>query len=178
VIDCLILGDSIAVGVGQALPLCEVSATVGITSGRFIQTEIGSHAARHVVISLGVNDRDGVATLDNLRKLRASVSAEVVYWLLSGFNPRAREAGLSVASQYGDRVIEMAPFVGADGLHPDRNGYAALGHVVQSGWMQPAPAAGAYRDFAPPPVVPGINIWSGPDNLNGHVVPARPARGG
>lgn len=73
-LDCLILGDSIAVGVGQARPACTTSARVGITSGAFLQAlyPAAPKSASDVVISLGVNDD---ATLDTLETCAACAAA-------------------------------------------------------------------------------------------------------
>src|SRR5258708_6466334 len=68
-LDCIVLGDSIAFGLGQARPDCEVVAVSGITSERYVQSFLTARRARTVVISLGVNDGAGVATADNLRRL-------------------------------------------------------------------------------------------------------------
>jgi hypothetical protein len=55
-LECLVLGDSIAVGLGQARPECAVVAVSGITSERYVLTLHARPRARTVVISLGVND--------------------------------------------------------------------------------------------------------------------------
>lgn len=148
-LDCLILGDSIAVGLGQARPDCAVAAVSGITSGRYVQTFAGANHVRTAIISLGVNDGEAVATAENLSRLRGLVSANVVYWLLTGGNPRARDAVLTVARRFGDRVIDAAPLTGADHIHPDRTGYARLAtEIGRRG--QAAPHLSAYRDFPSP----------------------------
>ena len=176
-LDCIILGDSIAVGLSQARPDCQVAAVSGITSERFVQTFGGAARARTAIISLGVNDGEGAATADNLRRLRGLVSADVVYWLLTGGNPRAREAVCAVAERFGDRLIDAAPLAGQDHVHPDRTGYAQLaiatgGHggavAVQAHSVQ---AAQPYHDFPSPGRVygafRGMQVWNGPYNLNG-----------
>jgi hypothetical protein len=170
-LDCIILGDSIAVGLGQARPDCVVAAVSGISSERYVQTLAGTQHARTAIISLGVNDGEGVATADNLSRLRGLVSANVVYWLLTGGNPRARDAARAVAARFGDRLIDVAPLTGADHVHPDRTGYARV--AAETGGRGLAHAS-AYRDFASPAQVyrdfPSLKVWNGPDNLNGQPV--------
>jgi hypothetical protein len=118
-----------------------------------------------------VNDGEGVATADNLSRLRGLVSANVVYWLLTGGNPRARDAARAVAARFGDRLIDVAPLTGADHVHPDRTGYARV--AAETGGRGLAHAS-AYRDFASPAQVyrdfPNLKVWNGPDNLNGQPV--------
>ncbi|HEY2619808.1 MAG TPA: hypothetical protein VGI78_20870 [Acetobacteraceae bacterium] len=169
--ECLALGDSLAIGVGRARPDCYVAAITGITSERYVQIFPGMRHVRTAIISLGVNDGEGVATADNLTRLRGEVAADAVYWLLTGGNPRAREAVLSVARRFGDRLIDAAPLTGPDHVHPDRAGYARLAAETRGGGGGSPAQASAYRDFLSPARVyrafPGMHVWNGPNNLNG-----------
>jgi lysophospholipase L1-like esterase len=179
-LDCIVLGDSIALGLGLARPDCVVVAVTGITSERYVQTFLAARQARTAIISLGVNDGAGVATADNLQRLRGSVTADTVYWLLAGSNPHNRDAVHAVADRYGDRLIDVAPLAGPDHIHPDRTGYATLARETRGvGGGMSAPIS-TYRDFLPQTHVygdfHGMNVWNGPDNLNGVPVngPSRP----
>jgi lysophospholipase L1-like esterase len=125
-LDCVALGDSIAVGVGHARPDCKVMAVTGITSGRYVELLPPLRATQTAIISLGVNDSDDMDTLANLRRLRSEVRAKTVYWMLVGTNPRSRDAVRLVAAEYRDRMIDVAPLAGPDHIHPDRTGYARL----------------------------------------------------
>jgi hypothetical protein len=175
VLYCLVLGDSIAVGVAQARPECSVVAVSGINSERFVRTLLGARTARVAVISLGVNDSEGMDTVANLRRLREQVTAWTVYWLLPGANLHAREAVRAVARLYRDRLIDVAPLAGADKVHPDRAGYAVLAAQTRGTAQGPTTPQTAYRDFAPRGEVyrafPGVTVWSGPYSVNGHAVP-------
>jgi lysophospholipase L1-like esterase len=169
--ECLVLGDSIAVGVGRARPECAVVAASGITSERFVQTLHARPWARTVIVSLGVNDGDGVPTIDNLRLLRRAIAADTVYWLLAGSNPRARDAARVVARQYRDRLIDVAPLAGPDHVHPDRTGYAVLARETGGSTRPPSTARHMLttrNDFR---AFPSMQVWNGPGNLNG--VPVR-----
>ncbi|HTI81332.1 MAG TPA: SGNH/GDSL hydrolase family protein [Acetobacteraceae bacterium] len=176
-LDCLVLGDSIAVGVGQARPDCQTIAVSGISSDHFVQMFPGTPQARTAVISLGVNDGDGIATADNLAKLRGRVAADTIYWLVSGTNQHIRDAVRAIAGRFGDRLIDVLPLAGADHIHPDRTGYARL--AAETGGTGAGSAASgtrtAYQDFQPQDQVyrafPGLKVWNGPANLNG--VPVR-----
>jgi lysophospholipase L1-like esterase len=169
VFACLALGDSLAIGVGQARPDCYVAAITGITSERYVQIFPGMRHVRTAIISLGVNDGEAVATAENLVRLRARVSADIVYWLLTGGNPRARDAVRAVAGRFGDRLIDAAPLAGTDHVHPDRAGYARLAAETRGGGSPPQVAP--YRDFISPTRVyrsfPDMKVWNGPGNLNG-----------
>lgn len=194
-IPCMILGDSLAVGVGQARPECTVAAEVGINSSRYLQVWHPPFHAKIVVISLGVNDSLDIETEHNLRRLRHGISADTVYWLLPGIHPTARTAVHDIAREFRDKTIDVAPLTGADHIHPDRTGYAKLASLTQQGAGGYVPRRatytgvpthgsvyrsfthgnGAYRDFAVRQL-PGINIWRGPDNLNGLPVPPMPPK--
>ncbi len=161
--DCIAIGDSLAIGIGHARSGCYVAAITGITSERYVQIFPGMRHVRTAIISLGVNDGDGISTADNLRRLRQQVSADTVYWLLTGGNPGARTAVREVASRFGDRLIDAAPLTGPDHVHPDRAGYARLAAETNGGG---SPARGlAYR------ALPNMTVWNGPYTLNG--VPAQ-----
>jgi hypothetical protein len=60
VFDCIVLGGSIAVGLGQARPDGDGVAVSGITLQRYVQTLLAARQVRTVIISLGVNDRESM----------------------------------------------------------------------------------------------------------------------
>ena len=71
--DCLILGDSIAVGVAQNLPQCEMVAKVGLNTDQMLRRS--THwISDTVIISLGSNDNFPIAIeFDILRKFRKTI---------------------------------------------------------------------------------------------------------
>lgn len=114
-IDCLVLGDSIAVGVGSASH-CQTIAKVGINSKNFVVSHSYIPKANTTVISLGSND--GNADFSKyLKQLRAKVSGKVI-WILSNNNAKARKIALNIARQNGDSVVYLSSFATADGVHP------------------------------------------------------------
>jgi len=129
-VPCLVIGDSIALGVGQYLPECRTEARVGITSRRFIHTLLTPQEAGRVIISLGVNDGPVAETIANLRTVRETVRGASVFWLLPAHHDYARAAIRRVAAEFGDRLIDAAPQAGPDGLHPTGAGYRALAKQI------------------------------------------------
>jgi lysophospholipase L1-like esterase len=128
---CFVMGDSIAVGVSQALPACHARAKSGITSSRYVAAMATNVTADLVVISLGANDWH-LPTYENLSALRRSVSAARVLWLLPNIHrPGVRDSILRVAAAHGDRVIDTAPYAGADHIHPTGSGYRAIAARVR-----------------------------------------------
>lgn len=115
-IECLILGDSIAVGVGSVTPRCETIARVGINSKNFVVSHKYIPSAKTTVISLGSND--GNADFSKyLKSLRNKVSGKVV-WIISNNNSKARNITLNIARQHGDSVVYLSQFKSSDGIHP------------------------------------------------------------
>jgi lysophospholipase L1-like esterase len=129
-VPCLILGDSLAVGVGQYRPECRTVAQTGITSGRYVQTLLTNQAAQVAIISLGVNDGGDISTLTHLREVRSHVHADRVYWLLPGIKPNVRALVRQVAIEFDDFLVDTSYEAGPDHLHPSRDGYRFLARII------------------------------------------------
>lgn len=130
-IECLILGDSIAVGIQHYRRECDKVARVGINSQTFVRRYATYNlSAETVVISLGTNDSPDMNTYDALTKLRARVRAKRVYWILPVKFSEARDHVEMVAAEHGDTVVRI-PYVSKDGIHPSMAGYQRLGEIVK-----------------------------------------------
>ena len=82
-LECLVVGDSIAVGVGQVRTECMSISKSGINSRDWNKQNLHKlKPTRTLIISLGANDYKGIETEQNIRKLRETVQAERVFWLL------------------------------------------------------------------------------------------------
>lgn len=138
-LDCLILGDSLAVGVGQARPGCQTVARTGINSSVFVATLLpgAPKSAHSVVISLGVNDTADMQTRASLQTLRASIDAAQVIWILPALKDDIRQTIRAVAAQHNDRVVDTTGQAGPDHLHPTTSGYRLIAAWTQG---QPIPA--------------------------------------
>ena len=137
-IECLILGDSIAVGTAQARPECVAYATSGINTTQFNKKYPQAFNGKVVVISLGSNDHTYIKTEKELFNLRESVQAETVYWILPAGNAKTSEIPVvriqeyveSIAEMYGDWIIRI-PSLSKDGIHPTGNGYKKIGEITK-----------------------------------------------
>ncbi len=127
-LSCMMVGDSIAVGVGQARPECETVAKVGISSSRYIATLLppGRTEVETAVISLGVNDDASLDTIGNLREVRARIVSPNVIWLLPALKDNVRAMIRTVAAENGDRTVDTRPQAGPDHLHPTGIGYEII----------------------------------------------------
>ena len=129
-LECLIVGDSIAVGVSQVRPECHAIVKSGINSSDWNKKHLHKLTpTRTLIISLGANDL-GINTEGNVRSLRTQVNADRVFWLLPSqkLKPKQVEAVRQVAAEFGDTVIPRPESnISKDGVHPTYKGYKILG---------------------------------------------------
>lgn len=126
-IDCLIMGDSIAVGTHRFKQECVAYAKGGINSWQWFNTNAGKspYTARTVIISLGSNDHKHVKTERELRTIRELTKADRVYWILPAIKPDIQEIVKKVALDNGDIVLPITRLQ-PDGIHPSWAGYKEL----------------------------------------------------
>ena len=129
-LECLIVGDSIAVGTAMARPECVSLSKGGINSSQWNRQNANNNvAAKTVIISLGANDHRGVKTEDELRRLRTAVKADKVFWIDPGQDrkPVPHDAIIRIAREYGDIIIARPKnHMSADGVHPTGRGYKVI----------------------------------------------------
>jgi lysophospholipase L1-like esterase len=126
-IDCLIMGDSIAVGTAQVRQECVSYSKGGINSYQWLNTNVGKspYVAKTVIISLGSNDHKYVKTLSELRNIRELTKAERVYWILPAIKPDIQDIVRKVAAENGDVVLPITRLQ-KDSVHPSWAGYKEL----------------------------------------------------
>ena len=133
-LECLIVGDSIAVGVSQVRTECQAIAKSGINSANWNKLHLHKlQPTKTLIISLGANDL-GIDTEANIRKLREKAQAQRVFWLLPSqkLKPDQYRAVKFVAGDYGDTVIPRPEKdISADGVHPTYRGYKVLGYLTE-----------------------------------------------
>jgi lysophospholipase L1-like esterase len=133
-LECLIVGDSIAVGVSQVRPECQAIAKSGINSSDWNKKHLHKlRPARTLIISLGANDL-GINTEGHVRSLRTNAQADRVFWLLPSqrVKPQQVAAVRQVAAEFGDTVIPRPESnISADGVHPTYKGYRVLGELTK-----------------------------------------------
>jgi lysophospholipase L1-like esterase len=131
-LECLIVGDSIAVGTATARPECVAYAKGGINSYQWLNKNIDKTPliAKTVIISLGSNDHKYVKTESELRAIRDLTKADRVYWILPAIKPDIQDIVRNVAAQYGDTVLPITRLQ-KDGVHPSWAGYKELGEKTK-----------------------------------------------
>ena len=130
-IDCLIVGDSIAVGTARERPECISLSQGGINSRDWNKKNAGnSVTASTVIISLGSNDTKDIRTIWELQTLRDKVKADRVYWIMPAIKPHVQKMVQTVADSYGDVVLPIISLQ-KDGVHPDTKGYRAIANSTR-----------------------------------------------
>ena len=131
-LDCLIVGDSIAVGVANVRTECVSYSTGGINSKQWVNKNISKTPliAKTVIISLGSNDHKYVKTLEELRTVRELTKADRVYWVLPAIKPDIQAMVKQVAKENGDVVLPITRLQ-TDGVHPSWAGYKELANQTK-----------------------------------------------
>jgi len=130
-LECLILGDSIAVGTQQFATQCQLVGKGGINTWQWNQMYPRADlTAGTVIISLATNDHKYINTEAELIKMRERVKSQRVFWILPAGNLRASEVNIQwiqglvreIARKYGDTVLPINGLQ-RDGIHPSWSGY-------------------------------------------------------
>lgn len=122
-IECLIIGDSIAVGTHQFKKECVSYSKGGWNTWQW-NRDYGNKdlTANVVIISLGSNDHKGVKTREELEKTRSKVKAARVYWVLPAIKPDIQQIVREIAEKNGDFVLPISSLQ-PDKIHPSWAGY-------------------------------------------------------
>lgn len=136
--ECLVLGDSIGVGIGQQRTDCLTMAKVGITSENWFR-QYGDNPLftdfqyKIVVISLGTNDFK--LTKEYLSFIRSKVKkGGLVVWIAPSWvlKPVQRRHVEEIAKSYGDKVLDISKYTGAaDKIHPTGRGYRDIADITR-----------------------------------------------
>jgi len=129
-LECLILGDSIAVGTHLQRQECVSYSKGGWNSWQWNKA-YGTKdlLASTVIISLGANDHTGVRTKHELETMRNKVHGQRVFWIVPQNKPSIAELVRTLAKQYGDTALEFQP--SSDGVHPTTLGYRELAKATK-----------------------------------------------
>lgn len=121
-LECMIIGDSIAVGLSMAQKECVSISRGGITSEKWYKSfGVDSNFRKPykvVAISLGTNDYRVLE--QTFFDIRVAIDADLVVWILpnSILKPTQRAMVEKVAKQFGDKTVDITKDVGPDMIHP------------------------------------------------------------
>ena len=135
-LECLILGDSIAKGISDIRTECVAHVKSGINSYDYVNRHVlhtqGDTQARTVIISLGSNDLKNVDTYEELTTLRQLVKADRVYWIMPNVKESKRKAVWMVARDYDDHVLDARNYDRSpDTVHPTYKGYRDIANETR-----------------------------------------------
>ena len=135
-LDCLIVGDSIAVGTHAVRKECAEYATGGLNTWQWNRKyKTADLTAKSVIISLGTNDHKYIKTRQELEAMRARVHADRVYWIMPPCNEKFCKADVNetvkqIAEANGDFIIATKR-VQTDKIHPSWAGYKELAEAAK-----------------------------------------------
>ena len=138
-IECLVLGDSIAVGLHQQLSRCDSLSKGGWNTWQWNRDYLKYDlSAKTVIISLGSNDHKHIKTQAELERLREKITAGRVFWVLPHGNLPAGGLPIEevqriikmIAAIHGDTVIPITR-VQRDNIHPSWEGYKQIAKAVK-----------------------------------------------
>jgi hypothetical protein len=127
--NCLLLGDSIALGLAAALKAggiaCAVAARVGAHSADVAQQIAATGSRPVVILSTGTNDPPRLDIAPRLMATRGGLGPARVIWILP-YRRNAAYAVTRIAFRFGDGVIGSAIVSAIDGgyrslLDPSRH---------------------------------------------------------
>jgi lysophospholipase L1-like esterase len=125
-LECLIIGDSIAVGTKHVRPECVSYAKSGWNSSQWNDAYSNTPlVANTVIISLGSNDLKNIDTKKELEIIRDRAKAQRVFWILPAIKPRVQDIVYEIAFENNDVVIPIRSLQ-KDKVHPDLNGYQQI----------------------------------------------------
>jgi hypothetical protein len=123
--DCVAIGDYIAIGVATPLS-CEVRAVSDYTSSK-ITTIAGGKFHTYCVVSAGTNDPNSSKLASNLEHIRNMSSCKVYVWIIP-VDPTAAKTVKTLATANSDKSVTIT--TGPDGIHPAN--YTALAGSIQA----------------------------------------------
>ena len=138
-IECLLLGDSIAVGLYHHVAPCESLSKGGWNTWQWNRDYLKYDlSAKTVIISLGSNDHKHIKTQAELERLREKITAGRVFWVLPHGNLPAGGLPIEevqriikmIAAIHGDTVIPITR-IQRDNIHPSWEGYKQIAKAVK-----------------------------------------------
>ena len=138
-LECIILGDSIAKGISMAYPECKSYSVVGASSSYWHKTFKGVNLkAATVIVSLGANDK-GLSMQDQLEQIlsvRDRIKSKNIIWINPPCNDLfcnkyANYTVQTISTIFGDTLLETVK-LSKDGIHPTPEGYKELAALIKA----------------------------------------------
>lgn len=135
-IECLLLGDDLALGLSYSKPECALVAKPYITSQMWVDTNIELIAPSKItVISLMTYDDPSIPSIQNLEKIRQRVKTGKVFWIVPIAVPSSLDLKgdlEKLAKKYGDTILKVPPkYISKSRIHPTDEGYDKLSKEIK-----------------------------------------------
>ena len=137
-LECLIIGDSIASGIKNTINDCVSLTEIGISTQQWYKKYndrpmLDMAEYQYTVISLGTNDvgEEGAAYM---HRIRNKIKTKRAIWILPSdtLKPKQKATVESVAAKHGDMVLSINQWAGPDGIHPPTvRAYEQIGKVIK-----------------------------------------------
>jgi hypothetical protein len=120
--DCVVVGDSLALGIGTAINAhvqgtsCRISARRGAPASGIRRTT-GPVSADVAIVSAGANDAASTTLRSDLQAIRRGIRARKVIWMIPT-DPRAAAAVRQACRIWGDVGVDLSRHPTRDGVHP------------------------------------------------------------
>jgi hypothetical protein len=118
---CIFIGDSIAVGLAQAINrgglVCDRAARVGVGSAKVVAAALGAADYPIAIVSAGSNNPRDPRLERDLNAIRQVLWRSRVIWVLP-YHRGAAYAVTRVAFAFNDAVVDLARYPSDDGVHP------------------------------------------------------------
>lgn len=120
-LECLIVGDSVAWGIAEVTPQCNSIVRAGISSTNWYK-KFYTHPMffektyKVAVISLSTNDLTNSSTVEHLYNIRKATKANMVIWILPNFllKPKQYQIVKEVAHEFNDQILDISDKVSFD----------------------------------------------------------------
>lgn len=123
-LECLVLGDSIASGIASVKYECVRLTEIGISSEGWYKKNhnrpfLDMETYKYIVISLGTNDQEN-NSYEWLKKTRKKIKEGRVIWILPSKEVKSKQYDTvqKIANEFGDFVFDISDKVGKDKIHP------------------------------------------------------------
>jgi len=108
-LDCLLIGDELAIGLSKYRPECSVVAKPQINSEVWVEQNIGNlQNSKITIISLTAHDTPDVYSQWNLETIRSKIKTGRVFWIVPSKTKSSLNIDLMlkyIAKKYKDTLI-------------------------------------------------------------------------
>jgi hypothetical protein len=128
-LDCLIIGDELAIGVAMNKPHCAVAAKPYINSQTWVETSLDLVvSSKTTIISLMTHDDPSINSKENLIDIRSRVTSGKVFWIMPLEVPGPnfmKQIIVDLAKINNDAIIYISPTERKEvgDIHPTEEGY-------------------------------------------------------